>query len=88
MLDFFDYSGVKVLNAKRFMSLAEPVSYGFKNRSDEDSKQTYEKMLLGSGSDFEGAKKNLKKVNMFAVSKMGSSNMIFPQTLDVQVKNY
>lgn len=45
-------------------------------------------MLLGSGSDFEGAKKNLKKVNMFAVSKMGSSNMIFPQTLDVQVKNY
>lgn len=29
-----------------------------------------------------------KKCNMFAIAKLGSPNMIFPQTLDVQVRNF
>jgi len=29
-----------------------------------------------------------RKVNMFAVAKVGSPNMIFPTTLDVQMRNF
>lgn len=87
MLDFFDYSGVRVQDAKRYTDLKGPSSFGYRLLRDDERKQEYEKMIGIIGNE-DAMRIASKKCNMFAIAKLGSPNMIFPQTLDVQVRNF
>lgn len=85
MLDFFDYSGVRLQAAKRYCDLRRPTSYGFTIAPDVQAKAAYEKQLE---QDSGARRKVAVQCNMFAVAQMGQPNMILPQTLDVLVRNY
>ena len=82
MQDFFDYSGVFVQNAKKAVDVRTPAGYGCLFLPEKDLRARYERMagneMLSSG----------KLVNLFAIAKVGSPNMVFPNTLDVQIKNF
>ena len=82
MLDFFDYSGVRVQDSKRLADLAQPPSFGFQLRSDRDQRTAWDQQARRAG------KGTTNVCNLFAVAKVGTPNMIFPSTLDVQLRNY
>ena len=77
MLDFFDYSGVRVQDSKRLADLAQPPSFGFQLRSDRDQRAAWDQKARRAG------KETSNVCNLFAVAKVGTPNMIFPSTLDV-----
>lgn len=82
MLDFFDYSGMRVQDSKRLADLAQPPSFGFRLRSDRDQREAWDKQARHA------SKGMTNQCNLFAVAKVGTPNMIFPSTLDVQMRNY
>jgi hypothetical protein len=75
MIDFFDYSGVRIQYARRNCDLGTPVALGNKLFIEPDLKNIFKKLL--------GDVTNKQKCNMFAIAKVGSPNMILPTTLDV-----
>ena len=80
MIDFFDYSGVRVQYARRNCDLGIPVALGNKLFIEPELKRIF-KQVLGNVAD-------KQKCNLFAIAKVGTPNMIFPNTLDVQIKNF
>ena len=82
MLDFFDYSGVRVQEAIRARDLRSPVSFGKMLLPFSELQGRYKKLVTRL------SKEGDKKVNLFAVAKVGTPNMIFPTTLDVQMRNF
>ena len=82
MVDFFDYSGVKVQEAIRSRDLTRPVAFGNMLLPADELQEQYGNLVK------QIAKQENKKVNLFAVAKVGTPNMIFPTTLDVQMRNF
>ena len=82
MQDFFDYSGVFVQNAKKAVDVRSPAGYGCLLLPGPDLVARYAR-LAGDEMRYSG-----KLVNLFAIAKVGSPNMVFPNTLDVQIKNF
>lgn len=82
MQDFFDYSGVFVQNSKKAANVNKPYGYGSFLIPEKHLIEKYKRMA-GNDMLFSG-----KLVNLFAIAKVGSPNMVFPNTLDVQIKNF
>jgi len=83
MLDFFDYSGVSVQEARRLADLTRPPALGFKLLPDSELQAEFARVARGGGG-----RALPKQCNLFAVAKVGTPNMIFPSTLDVSFRNY
>jgi hypothetical protein len=77
MLDFFDYSGVRVQDSISVADLARPPSFGLQLRADNDQRELWDQKVR------QGSQGMTRSCNLFAVAKVGSPNMIFPSTLDV-----
>jgi len=77
MLDFFDYSGVRVQDSIRLADLARPPSFGLQLRTDKDQRELWDQKVR------QGSQGMTRSCNLFAVAKVGTPNMIFPSTLDV-----
>jgi hypothetical protein len=82
MIDFFDYSGVVIQNSMRYADLVRPKYLGYAMLPDEKLQLNYKELaknLKNAGS---------KPCNLYAIAKVGTPNMIFPNTLDVQIRNF
>ena len=77
MLDFFDYSGVRVQDSIRLADLARPPSFGLQLRTDKEQGELWDQKVR------QGSQGMTRSCNLFAVAKVGTPNMIFPSTLDV-----
>ena len=78
MLDFFDYSGVFVQSHHSLVELQNPKIHGYKlMREDQQIKEYKDTVPKGS-----------RTCNLFQIAKVGTPNMIFPSTLDIQMKNF
>ena len=78
MLDFFDYSGVFVQSHLRLVELTNPRILGYKLMREDEQRKEYNKIIP----------KPARTCNLFQIAKVGTPNMIFPSTLDIQMKNF
>ena len=85
MLDFFDYSGVAVQEARRLADLARPPALGFRLLPDAKLEAEFAELERALGK---GGRALPRQCNLFAVANVGTPNMIFPSTLDVTFRNF